>query len=49
MISDFSTLLPAVSLPIKRETSLLDCVEYRKANGTKWMARGEMDFMMSIY
>jgi hypothetical protein len=49
MISDFSTFLPAVSLLIKRETSLLNCIEYRKANGTKWMARDEMDFMMSIY
>jgi hypothetical protein len=45
---EFSTLLPAASLPIKGEISLLNCIEHSKAKGTKWMASGEMDLMLSI-
>jgi hypothetical protein len=46
--SGFSTLLPAASLPIKGEISLINRIEHRKAKGTKWMASGEMDLMLSI-
>jgi hypothetical protein len=47
--SEFTTLLPAASLPIKGEISLLNCIEHRKAKGTKWMVGGgDMDLMLSI-
>ncbi len=46
--SEFSTLLPAASLPIKGEISLINLIEHSKAKGTKWMASGEMDLMLSI-
>ena len=46
--NEFSTLLPAASLPIKGEISLLNRIEHSKAKGTKWMASGEMDLMLSI-
>ncbi len=46
--SKFSTLLPAASLSIKGEISLLHRIEHSKAKGTKWMASGEMDLMLSI-
>jgi hypothetical protein len=46
--SEFTTLLPPASLPIKGEISLLNRIEHSKAKGTKWMASGEMDLMLSI-
>ncbi len=46
--SEFTTLLPDASLPIKGEISLLNCIEHSKAKGTKWMVSGEMDLMLSI-
>jgi hypothetical protein len=39
--SEFSTLLPAASLPIKREISLHNRFEHSKAKGTKCMESGE--------
>jgi hypothetical protein len=41
-------LLPASSLPIKGEISLINRIEHSKSKGTKWMASGEMDLMLSI-
>ncbi len=46
--SKFCTLLPAASLPMKGEISLLNRIKHSKANGTKWMASGEMDLMLPI-
>jgi hypothetical protein len=47
-LKEFSTLLPAASLPIKGELLLGHRIEHSKAKGTRWMATGEQDLVLSI-
>ena len=45
---DRTFLLPAESLPVKGEVSFLTRIKHTEQMGKKWLATGEMDFMLSI-
>ena len=46
--SALHSLLPAHALPVKGEMSFLNRHLHSKSGGTKWLATGELDLMLSI-